>query len=37
MKKKKPEVKERKIIVSYGTKPLKDIMKEILVVKISNT
>lgn len=37
MEEKKPKVKERKVIVSYGTKPLKDIMKEILVIKTSNT
>lgn len=31
------ETKERKVIISYGGRPLKDIMKEILIIKMRNT
>ena len=31
------KTKERKVIISYGTRLLKDIMKEILMIKMRNT
>ena len=37
MEENKNETKERKVIVSYGNKQLKDIMKDILIIKMSNT